>query len=159
MFRVLILGFLFLTSGLFATVPIQERALQGISAAEARRKLLATAESCLGIPYRYGGIDRRGLDCSAFVYLSFREAFQYSIPRTSEAIYNWAQKIETSELQPGDLVFFVTAGSRISHVGIYVGGGRFIHSASHGPRTGVIYSRLNESYWARTYRGAARALP
>jgi probable lipoprotein NlpC len=91
--------------------------------------------------------------------LSFRDGLQYTIPRTSEAIYNWAQNIPTSELQPGDLVFFVTVGTRVSHLGIYTGGGRFIHSASEGPHTGVIYSRLDESYWRRTFRGAGRALP
>jgi len=154
-----LLMLLFLACGLFAATPIQSRAIRGVSAGEARLRLLASAESYLGTPYRFGGVDRRGLDCSGFVHLSFRDGLQYTIPRTSEAIYNWAQNIPTSELQPGDLVFFVTVGTRVSHLGIYVGGGRFIHSASEGPHTGVIYSRLDESYWRRTFRGAGRALP
>jgi len=143
----------------FAVVPIQERSLQGATAAEARQKLLQAAQSFLGTPYRYAGIDRNGLDCSGLVYLSFREGLNFTVPRTAESIYAWTEKIDTRELAPGDLVFFVTAGQRVSHVGIYSGGGRFIHSASDGPSTGVMYSRLDESYWQRTYRGAGRALP
>ena len=154
-----LLGLLFLASGVFAAIPIQEKSLQGPAAADARLKLLEAAESCLGTPYRYAGLDRRGLDCSGLVYLSFREGLKITVPRTSESIYAWVEKIETSELAPGDLVFFVTTGPGVSHLGIYAGDGRFIHSASEGPHTGVIYSRLDEAYWKRTYKGAGRALP
>ena len=155
----LIFWLLFHAPCIFAAIPINERALSGMGAAEARLKLLSAAESYLGTPYRYAGLDRRGLDCSGLVYLSFRDGLKYTIPRTSEGIYNWAEKIETSELQIGDMVFFVTVGSAVSHLGIYAGGGRFIHAASEGPSTGVIYSRLDEAYWRRTYKGAGRALP
>jgi len=155
------LVFLFLAPELHASVPIHERSLayRGTTPAEARVRLLASARTFLGVPYRFGGTDRRGMDCSGFVYVSFREAFRYTIPRTSLGMYNWAQRIPRSELQPGDLVFFVTVGTRVSHVGIYVGEGRFIHSASAGPNTGVIYSRLDESFWQRTFTSAGRALP
>jgi len=153
------LGLLFLVQGVFGVVPIQEKSLSGTTAADARLKLLATAESCLGVPYRYAGINRRGLDCSGFVYLSFKGGLNFTIPRTASGIYSWVEKINASELQIGDLVFFVTTGSEVSHLGIYAGGGRFIHSASEGPSTGVIYSRLDEPYWKRTYIGAGRALP
>ena len=152
-------GFLLFVPCIFAAVPIQEKSLSGAAAADARLKLLATAESCLGTPYRYAGVDRKGLDCSGLVYLSFREALNYTIPRSSESIYAWVEKINTPDLQIGDLVFFITTGSGISHLGIYAGEGRFIHSASEGPHTGVIYSSLDEAYWKRTYKGAGRALP
>ena len=151
--------FMFISTCVFAAVPINERSLTGAEAARARVNLLAAAESYLGTPYRYAGLDRRGLDCSGLVYLSFMDGLKYTIPRTSEGIYAWVEKIETSELQIGDLVFFVTTGSVVSHLGIYAGGGRFIHSASEGPQTGVMYSRLDEAYWKRTYKGAGRALP
>jgi probable lipoprotein NlpC len=157
--RFFLLSFLILAPNLFAAVPIQERALRGLTAAEARLKLIATAESFLGTPYRLGGLDRRGLDCSGLVYISFREGLNLEIPRTTGSIHSWAARIDSAELQPGDLVFFVTAGSRVSHVGIYVGDRRFIHSASEGPSTGVIISRLDEAYWRRTYLSAGRALP
>jgi len=143
--------------GYAAVVP--EREVRGITPAQARIGLLRKAESFLGVPYRWAGSDRRGMDCSGFIYTSFRESLQLTIPRTTLGMYNSAQKIQTAELQPGDLVFFVTVGSRVSHAGIYIGGGRFIHAASDGPRTGVIISRLDESFWQRTYRSAGRVLP
>jgi probable lipoprotein NlpC len=157
--RFCLFGFLFFASSVFAAVPIQERSLNGAAAADARLKLLAAAESFLGIPYRYGGVDRRGLDCSGLVYLSFREGLGITVPRTADNLYNWIEKIPTQELAPGDLVFFVTAGQTVSHVGIFAGDGTFLHSASEGPHTGVMYSHLDESYWARAFMGAGRALP
>lgn len=127
---------------------------------EARARLLAAAGKYERTPYRYGGMDRRGLDCSGFVFLSFSDALGISVPRNAESLYSWVEKIPIDKAQPGDLVFFRTTGSgKISHVGILTGKGRFIHSASSGPKTGVIYSRLDEKYWARTYAGAGRALP
>jgi probable lipoprotein NlpC len=144
---------------LFAAVPINNPALGGISAANARSRLLAAAEAYLGTPYRYGGIDSRGLDCSGLVFLSFKDALNTSVPRTTSSLYSWSERISSKEMQTGDLVFFVTDGAAISHVGIYAGNGRFIHAASAGPKTGVMYSRLDESYWKRTFTGAGRALP
>jgi probable lipoprotein NlpC len=127
---------------------------------EARARLLAVAGKYERTPYRYGGIDRKGLDCSGFVFVSFLDALGISVPRSTEGLYSWAEKIPIDKAQPGDLVFFRTTGSgKISHVGIFTGEGRFIHSASEGPKTGVIYSRLDEKYWSRTYAGAGRALP
>lgn len=152
------LGLLFAPQPVHAAA-IAERDLPGLTPAQARLRLLATAESFLGVPYRWAGIDRRGMDCSGFIYASFRYSLGYTIPRTSLGMYYWAQRIPTAQLQPGDLVFFVTVGTRVSHVGIYIGDGRFIHSASDGPRTGVIVSRLDESFWQRTYRSAGRVLP
>ena len=151
--------FLFFCQIVFAAIPIQEKAFQGAASTEARLKLLSIAESYLGVPYRYSGLDRNGLDCSGLAYICFRDGLKVTIPRTADRIYAWTEKIDTKELQPGDLVFFVTSGSTVSHVGIYAGEGMFIHAASEGPRTGVMYSRLDESYWNRTYRGAGRALP
>ena len=159
-FSLFLLAALFSAQTMFAAVPIHERYLRGASAAEARLKLLAAAESFLGTPYLFGGLDRRrGVDCSGFVHLSFKEGLNLTVPRTTATLYSWATRIDSAERQPGDLVFFVTVGNRVSHVGIYVGGGRFIHSASDGPHTGVIVSHLTESFWSRTYLGMGRALP
>jgi probable lipoprotein NlpC len=159
-------GFLIRGPALFADPPLDARTvaarLGGNSAAaaqEARNRLLAAADAYRGVPYRHGGIDKKGLDCSGLIYASFQDSLSVSVPRTSSALYNWAEKIGEGALQPGDLVFFVTTGSGISHAGIYVGEGRFIHSASDGPKTGVIYSSMDESYWRRTFAGAGRALP
>ncbi|MDR3173467.1 MAG: C40 family peptidase [Treponema sp.] len=131
----------------------------GQTAQEARDKLLLAAESYQGTPYRYGGLDRGGLDCSGLVYASFKDSLAVSVPRSTPALYSWTEKISAEALQPGDLVFFITQGRNISHVGIYTGEGRFIHSASEGPKTGVIYSRLDETYWQKSFAGAGRALP
>jgi probable lipoprotein NlpC len=134
--------------------------------AEARERLVFAAEQYLGVPYRYGGMDSLGLDCSGLVYLSFRDVLSVAVPRTAWEIELWAEKIPESELQKGDLVFFDTGGNiedevpgRASHVGIYAGEGRFIHAASRGPRTGVIYSFLEELSWRRAFIGAGRVLP
>jgi probable lipoprotein NlpC len=122
-----------------------------------RLKLLSEAEKYLGVPYRYGGMTSKGLDCSGLICLVFKNTVNLAVPRTVETLYPWTEKIDTADLQPGDLVFFNTTG-RISHVGIYAGNKKFIHSASDGPNTGVIRSSLDESYWKRTYIGAGRAI-
>jgi probable lipoprotein NlpC len=127
---------------------------------EARSRLLAAAGKYEHTPYRYGGMDRKGLDCSGLVALSFLEALGVSVPRNAESLYSWVERTSIDNTQPGDLVFFrTTKTNKISHVGILAGDGRFIHSASEGPVTGVMYSRLDEKYWSRTYAGAGRAFP
>jgi probable lipoprotein NlpC len=127
---------------------------------EARSRLIAAAAKYEHTPYRYGGVDRKGLDCSGLIFVSFHEAFGISVPRNAESLYSWVEKIPIDNAQPGDLVFFKTTRSnKISHVGILTGDGRFIHSASDGPVTGVIYSELDEKYWSRAYVGAGRAFP
>jgi probable lipoprotein NlpC len=128
--------------------------------ADARLRVLAAAEKYENTPYRFGGLDRRGLDCSGLIYVSFQDALEISVPRSAADLYSWAEKIPIENARPGDLVFFKTGSNeKISHVGIFVGDKRFIHSASEGPKTGVIYSSLNERYWSLTYAGAGRALP
>ena len=107
----------------------------------------------LGTPYRYAGHSSKGMDCSGFVYRNGSDILKLQMPRRSDAIAEYAKRITDEEIQPGDLLFFNTAGG-ISHVGIYIGAGKFIHSASDGPRTGVIISSIQESYWKKTYRFA-----
>jgi len=127
---------------------------------EARYKVLAAAGKYEKTPYRYGGMDRGGMDCSGLIYTSFKEALSVTVPRSASGLYDWSEKINADKLQPGDLVFFKTDKSgNVTHVGIYAGGNRFIHSASEGPKTGVIYSDLDERYWAQAFYGAGRALP
>ncbi|MCL1932173.1 MAG: C40 family peptidase [Treponema sp.] len=132
---------------------------ESVSAEEARLRVIAAAEKYKNTPYRYGGMDKRGLDCSGLVYVSFYDALGVSVPRNTWGLYSWVEKITLNEARPGDLVFFKTTGGNVSHVGILVGNGRFIHSASEGPATGVIYSSLDERYWERTFAGTGRVLP
>jgi probable lipoprotein NlpC len=98
------------------------------------------------------------LDCSGLIYLSFRDALGIEIPRTTAGLHAWAEPIPEANLMSGDLVFFNTTGP-LSHVGLYAGGDTFIHAASSGQKTGVIYSKLSETYWKRAFAGAGRALP
>ena len=114
-----LLGLMLLAHVALTAAPIKRGALNEATVADARLKLVSAAASFLGTPYRYSGLDKNGMDCSGLVYASFKEALDYSIPRSSEDIYKWSEKISTNELQPRDLVFFVTTGNKVSHVGIY----------------------------------------
>jgi probable lipoprotein NlpC len=127
---------------------------------EARYKVIEAAVKYENTPYRYAGLTKSGLDCSGFIYLSFKDALGVSTPRSSSGLYSWTERITLEKAQPGDLLFFKTNDSdKISHVALYLGGRDFIHAASSGPRTGVIYSSLEEIYWARNYVSAGRVFP
>lgn len=116
------------------------------------RSLLDTAYNQVGVRYVYGGTSRRGFDCSGFVGYVFRQ-HGVNLPRTAAQQWNVGSSVSRGSLAPGDLVFFRTRGSRISHVGIYVGNNRFIHASSGGGRI-----RVNDltGYYAARYAGARR---
>ncbi len=126
-------------------------------AADAAQKLnvVKTARQLLGIPYRYGGsTPKSGFDCSGLVYYSYRHA-GLKISRTSKEQYHQARPITRNQLQPGDLIFFRSYyGGFVSHVGIYLGKGEFIHAPSHGKRVSI--SHLDSTYWKRHYYSAGR---
>lgn len=103
--------------------------------------------------YRMGGNTKRGIDCSSFSYRLVNTVYGQCLPRTSREQYNFTDRISRDELKEGDLVFFNTRG-RISHVGVYLAKGYFIHSSSSN---GVIISSMNESYYAERYAGAGRS--
>ena len=98
----------------------------------------------LGVPYRYGGVDPSGFDCSGLMQYAFNQA-GVKLPRTSRDIFRISQLISPKELQPGDLVFFAISSNKVSHVGIYADHNRFIHAPSSGK--GVSYASLDNSYW------------
>jgi len=126
----------------------------------ARQRVIDKATQYLGIPYLYGGVTVGGLDCSGFICLSFQETLGVSLPRSASGIYTWAERVPVERAQPGDFLFFCTGTPGIvNHVGLYLGSNRFIHAASDGPQTGVIYSSLNEQYYIGTFAGAGRAFP
>ena len=117
--------------------------------------VMSLANGLRDIRYRRGGRDpSTGFDCSGFVRYVFHQGIGADLPNTSAAQFHTGQKIARNDLRSGDLVFFRTAGKRISHVGIYVGGGEFIHAPSSGKRVSV--SRLSEPYWSHRYAGAKR---
>jgi len=119
-------------------------------------RAVSTALNFVGTPYKLGGTDEKGFDCSGLVQASLRELIPHAMPRTSKDLFLVGKSID-GPLLPGDLVFFDTGGGP-SHVGIFSGEGRFIHAASEGPKTGVIVSSLSESYYKSRYLGARRIL-
>jgi murein DD-endopeptidase / murein LD-carboxypeptidase len=106
----------------------------------------------LGTPYRYGGSNKKGIDCSAFVQLMYAGLFGVALPRTAREQFGATEKISKDELQEGDLVFFNTRGG-VSHVGFYLQNNKFVHAASSG---GVMVSDLNEEYWDKRFIGVRR---
>lgn len=110
-----------------------------------------------GAPYRYGGMSRDGVDCSAFASLLMSSVYGLgTLPRTSKEQYLTSRHIRRDELQEGDLVFFHTLGRRraVTHVGVYLRNNKFIHASL----SGVMISDLNDSYYSRHYVGAGRVL-
>ncbi|MEN9481510.1 MAG: hypothetical protein RLZZ298_2905 [Pseudomonadota bacterium] len=111
----------------------------------------------VGVRYRLGGNDEdSGLDCSGFVRLVFKDSIGASLPRTAREMSEVGQSIDTSQLKPGDLVFFNTMRRTFSHVGIYLGDNHFMHA----PRTGaeVRVESMESSYWVQRYNGARRII-
>lgn len=125
---------------------------------EPTRRLISEAERWLGTPYRYGGTERgRGADCSGMVMTVYKDALAIKLPRNSAQMQQWCTPLKDGyrKAMPGDLVFF--AGRRgVNHVGIYVGGGKMIHSSSS---RGVIVSSLDEPYFVKTFHSAGRVEP
>lgn len=108
-----------------------------------------------GSPYLLGGNSKRGVDCSAFVQITFAEKFTKSIPRTTKQQVKVGKKIRRSHLRAGDLVFFKLIWNR-RHVGIYTGNGEFIHASTSA---GVKRSNLTNRYWAKHFWQARRISP
>jgi hypothetical protein len=127
--------------------------------AESRAAMIAYGKKFIGTPYKYGGLDAKGMDCSGFLFTVARESIGLQLPRSVSALYSRVRIISDSQKEAGDIVFFRTVGTTISHAGLYMGNDQFIHSASDGPNTGVIVSSLKESYWSRTYAGVGQILP
>ena len=117
--------------------------------------LVGYAMGFLGVPYRRGGSNvESGFDCSGFVRAMFEQTAGKLLPRKASQQAAETQKIDKRELQPGDLVFFNTMRHAFSHVGIYVGDNKFIHSPK--PGQGVRIDDLRQAYWQRRFDGARR---
>ena len=122
---------------------------------ETASELVVNAMGFLGVPYKRGGNSfEQGLDCSGFVRLMYEQTVGLVLPRRSAEQAAATQPIDQSELQPGDLVFFNTLKSAFSHVGIYVGDNKFIHSPRSGGVIRVEDMRVN--YWQARFDGARR---
>ena len=123
--------------------------------------LLDKAKAYLGTPYHYGGTTPKGFDCSGFVRFVFG-SFGFGLDRSSYSQANQGEPVDLQQIQPGDLLFFRTRGNqnRVSHVGIYLGQGQFIHAGSWGGpgKRGVKIGELDSSYYANRLISARRVL-
>ena len=135
-----------------AAEPVAER-----SGAQLSAELVLRALSLLGVHYRFGGNSpETGLDCSGLVRYVFREAAGLALPRRSEEISRVGQHVNHEELRAGDLVFFNTLRRAFSHVGIYIGEGRFVHAPSSGGTVSV--EEIDRRYWQHRFNGGRRLL-
>lgn len=122
---------------------------------DAMNNLAIYAISLADTPYRYGGnTPDTGFDCSGFVRYVFEQTSGRSLPRTSQEMSKLGEQLQQEELLPGDLVFFNTRRQPYSHVGIYVGEDRFVHSPKPGKAIMVV--NMREPYWRKRYNGARR---
>jgi cell wall-associated NlpC family hydrolase len=143
-----------LIDSFFIVVPDQYSVarIQRSGRGDVRDELVSTARRFLGVPYRWGGEDKGGFDCSGLTMVSYR-LNGLDLPRNSRAQFDAGRAVARQSLQPGDLVFFATQGGRrVTHVGLYIGNGDFIHA----PRAGqtVRIASLANSYFNNTYVGA-----
>lgn len=127
------------------------------SVAQRASELVVTAMGFLGVPYRRGGSSGdTGFDCSGFVKAMYEQTVGLILPRRADEQARATQQIDRRELQPGDLVFFNTMKRAFSHVGIYVGDNKFIHSPKPGAQVRV--EDMGVAYWAHRFDGARRVL-
>ena len=113
------------------------------------------AMSLADTPYRYGGNSpENGFDCSGFVGHVFRHSLGIALPRTSHEISQVGIALKADQLRPGDLVFYNTQHHSFSHVGIFIGEGKFVHAPKSG--SSIRVEKMNEKYWVSRYNGARR---
>jgi cell wall-associated NlpC family hydrolase len=103
-------------------------------------------------PYKYGGLSQNGVDCSGFVYRTYRDLFKITLPRSTQLQAKTGKSVPKNALLPGDLLFFKTS-HKVRHVGIYLHEGQFMHASTSN---GVIISRLDNAYWRSRFWQARR---
>lgn len=118
-----------------------------------RQKIISTALKYRGSPYRYGGIDSKGFDCSGLIYRVYLNSINYNLPRTVKKQFNASYAIPMSHATTGDIVFFSIKSNEPDHAGIILDRGRFIHASSS---KGVIVSRLANAYYRQKFLCARR---
>ena len=140
--------------------PVLPQSLQASPTASAQNlatELVTSALGLLGVNYKWGGTSpETGLDCSGLVRHVFADAAGLILPRRAVEMSRAGEPVKRSELQPGDLVFFNTLRRAFSHVGIYIGEGRFVHAPSSGGEVRV--EQLSGAYWSRRFNGGRRLI-
>jgi cell wall-associated NlpC family hydrolase len=146
---------LLLLCGWLFLVPLPALATTVPAAVAAREGPLTHALRALGTRYRYGGSSpETGFDCSGLIAHAFEQGWGVAVPRTAQAQSKMGRPVKRPNLAPGDLVFYNTRSQPYSHVGMYVGNGRFIHAPKPGAR--VRIERLDTPYWRARFNGARR---
>lgn len=155
------LAFIILAPVGCGTMPVQEPASKQnrtsrleakIDKAGVKTKLMAQYQEWRGSPYEHGGLSKRGVDCSGFVYLTYRNKFGIKLPRSTEQQSRTGIQIPNRQINTGDLLFFRT-GLTNTHVGIYLGKRRFLHASTS---QGVIISNMDNVYWRDKFWKAQR---
>lgn len=132
--------------------PVKEKL--GVTNKEIREsKLYRYINDWYGVPYKYGGCQKTGVDCSCFTSNLYETVYGKKLARTAGDIQKECDKVSTEKLKQGDLVFFITNGKNISHVGVYVKDNKFVHASTS---KGVMISDLSETYYKKTFSSAGR---
>ncbi|MGC3872138.1 C40 family peptidase [Halomonas sp. GXIMD04776] len=152
-FWIALLTFTLLTGCAGREMRIQEYDQEQAALSLERAMILASARQALGIPYRYGGTTRSGLDCSGLVQMAYASA-GIEVPRTANQQFSRLPERDT--IRPGDLLFF-GSGSKATHVGIYLGDGQMVHAPGSGRQ--VTTTPLHLDYWQDRYLGTVGPAP
>ncbi|MFO8053835.1 MAG: C40 family peptidase [Bacteroidales bacterium] len=115
--------------------------------------LLETINAWLGTPYKYGGCTKEGTDCSCLITNVFKTVYQLDLPRKAQDMSAKAKKIKAKHIQEGDLLFFKIKGNHISHVGLHISKGYFVHASTS---QGVVINHLSNRYYATHFAYAGR---
>jgi probable lipoprotein NlpC len=124
-----------------------------LNALHIKKDLKKEIATWLGTPYKYGGVTRKGVDCSGLVNAIYSEVYELKLPRSSKDIYASCKKIKMKDLREGDLVFFNYTGKGVSHVGLYLGDGKYVHAST---TKGVVISDVDNEYTKKRIVGAGR---
>ncbi len=151
---ILILSFVFALAACAGSPPLSASATAAMNSENVDAGRAADhALAMVGAPYRYGGVDPTGFDCSGLVHYSFRK-IGIALPRDTHSLRKIGIEIEMDDLAKGDLVFFDQEGKKSSHVGIYLGDGRFVHAPSTGGK--VRADKIDLTYWRKHFNEARR---
>jgi len=120
-----------------------------------KKRMIQEIRRFYGAPYQWGGDTPRGVDCSGMVKMIYKNAVGVDLPHNAHEMFKWGISIRSSQLDFGDLVFFSTSGNRITHTGIYVAKGYFVHASTS---RGVTIDHLDETYYRTQFVGARRLI-
>ncbi|GHT66430.1 hypothetical protein FACS189452_02290 [Bacteroidia bacterium] len=117
------------------------------------KKLIEAVEGWLGVPYKWAGNTKKGVDCSGLICQLYKEAYNTAVPRSTSEMVKKMSTVRKNKLQCGDVVFFTIKEKKVSHVGMYLADNQFVHASSS---KGVRISNLDEAYWKKYYAGSGR---